>query len=160
LDLGSRTSPGSPMNERLPTSSPILLQSMQEGLLQAQITPLVYFYGHTSPADNPKLYTSLVSTLASRVAGRLDCDPESRSSGLIINTCGWTDSAGYEVLLHCMAAFNVNVVLVMGHDKLYAKLISDTTDNVTVVKLPKSGGIVERVHLCIYLNAILSDCRC
>jgi polyribonucleotide 5'-hydroxyl-kinase len=100
-----------------------------------------------------------VSTLASRVAGRLDCDPESRSSGLVINTCGWTDSTGYEILLHCMAAFNVNVVLVMGHDKLYAKLMSDTSDNVTVVKLPKSGGIVERVHLYFYRSIILCHHR-
>jgi polyribonucleotide 5'-hydroxyl-kinase len=44
-----------------------------------------------------------------------------------------------------MEAFHIDVVLVMGHDKLYSKFSSDVAEHVTVVKLPKSGGVVDRV---------------
>ncbi len=89
----------------------------------------------------------LTSTLASRVDGRLDRDADARASGLIINTCGWIDASGYDVLLHCIEAFAIDVILVMGHDKLFSKFTSDASDHITVVKLPKSGGVVERVSI-------------
>lgn len=117
--------------------------TVQEGYVQP--TPLVYYFGHTSPNDNVKLYSQLVTTLASRIDGRLERDADARASGIIINTTGWVDSSGYDVLLHCMKAFAVDVVLVMGHDKLYSKFSSTVAEHVTVVKLPKSGGVVEKV---------------
>jgi hypothetical protein len=43
----------------------------------------------------------------------------------------------------------------MGHDKLYSKFSADVGDHVTVVKLPKSGGVVERVSLSSLLPLIL-----
>lgn len=109
----------------------------------------------------------LTSTLASRVDGRLDRDADARASGLIINTCGWIDASGYDVLLHCIEVFAIDVILVMGHDKLFSKFTSDASDHITVVKLPKSGGVVERVsirHWRLLLNAIrchrfVSNCR-
>ena len=111
-----------------------------------QSAPLVYYFGHSSPSDNVKLYQHLVSLLAGRVDGRLERDADARASGVIINTAGWGDQAGYDVLLQCIQAFSVDVVLVMGHDKLYSKFSTDVGDHVTVVKLPKSGGVVERVR--------------
>ena len=111
-----------------------------------QSAPLVYYFGHSSPGDNVKLYQHLVSLLAGRVDGRLERDADARASGVIINTAGWGDQAGYDVLLQCIQAFSVDVVLVMGHDKLYSKFSTDVGDHVTDVKLPKSGGVVERVR--------------
>ena len=89
----------------------------------------------------------LSTTLASRVDGRLDRDADARASGLIINTCGWIDATGYDVLLHCIEAFAIDVILVMGHDKLFSKISADAAEHISVVKLPKSGGVVERVRL-------------
>jgi polyribonucleotide 5'-hydroxyl-kinase len=109
------------------------------------VTPLVYYFGHTAPGDNTKLYKQLVSTLASRVMTRLSNDVDARASGIVINTCGWIEGAGYDVLMHCMQAFSVDVVIVMGHDKLYSRIISDAGGGVIVVKLPRSGGVVDRV---------------
>ena len=116
-----------------------------------QSAPLVYYFGHNSPTDNVKLYSQLVQTLASRIDSRLDKDVDARASGIIINTTAWNDAASYDVLLQCIQAFSVDVVLVMGHDKLYSKFSTDVGDHVTVVKLPKSGGVVERVSACLYL---------
>ena len=69
---------------------------------------------------------------------------DARASGLVINTCGWVDGQGYELLLHCIKEFAVDVILVMGDDRLYFTLTSSITDSITVVKLPRSGGVVER----------------
>lgn len=38
----------------------------------------------------------------------------------------------------------VNVVIVLGHERLYSDMIRILKDQVTVVKLSKSGGVVER----------------
>lgn len=77
----------------------------------------------------------------------MDNDLDAKSSGLIINTCGWVDGPeAYDILMHIVKAFNVDVILVMNHDKLYSSLISLMSDGMTVVKLPTSGGIVRRVR--------------
>jgi mRNA cleavage and polyadenylation factor CLP1 P-loop len=101
-----------------------------------------------------KLYQQLVFLLASRIDSRLERDADARASGIIINTSGWNDQAGYDILLQCVQAFSVDVVLVMGHDKLYSKFSADVGDHVTVVKLPKSGGVVERVSHSSRLSVI------
>ena len=125
----------------------------QEGY--GQSTPLTYYYGYASPGDNSKLYMQLSTTLASRVDGRLDRDADARASGLIINTCGWIDATGYDVLLHCIEAFAIDVILVMGHDKLFSKITADAAEHISVVKLPKSGGVVERVRF--YVTSFISS---
>jgi polyribonucleotide 5'-hydroxyl-kinase len=87
--------------------------------------------------------------MANKVQARLSRDTDARASGLVINTCGWIDGGGYELIQHCMQAFAVDVVLVMGHDKLYSKISAEAGEGVVVVKLPRSGGVVERVR-CEY----------
>lgn len=69
------------------------------------------------------------------------------ASGTIVNTMGWINGEGYELLLHTIEALHVDVVVVIGHDKLYSDLsraFKAPTSNVQVVKLPKSGGVVTR----------------
>jgi polyribonucleotide 5'-hydroxyl-kinase len=113
--------------------------------------PLLYYLGNTSiTTSNIDLYKSLVTLLANKIQQRLDNDADSRASGIIMNTMGWSDNSGYEILLQCInhyvSVFSVDVVLVMGHDRLYSSLTSTfgSTGNVTVVNLPHSGGVVKR----------------
>ena len=57
------------------------------------------------------------------------------------------DGEGYNVLLHCIQAFKIDVVLVMGHDRLYSSLAASLPEGAaTIVKLPRSGGVVQRVR--------------
>ncbi len=70
---------------------------------------------------------------------------------------------GYELIKHAIQALNINVVLVMGDDKLYAMIsshynklrdqkqkgdinfnVDDKTALPKVIKLPRSGGVVSR----------------
>lgn len=93
---------------------------------------------------------------------------DAKSSGVIVNGCGWIEDMGYELIKHTIQSLHINVVLVMGHDRLYSMLnthynkIKDqkqkewgsstnnnnnSNDNIAtpkVIKLPRSGGIVSR----------------
>ena len=78
------------------------------------------------------------------------------ASGIFVNTMGWIDGQGYELLLHAIEKFKIDVVLVVGHDRLYSQLQklfcpawvpkdqADQEPKLQVVKLPKSGGVVSR----------------
>ena len=123
-----------------------------DGFVNLTDLPLVYFHGDTSPGNNPDLYKHLVEKLSTMVDQRGNTNPDSRSSGLVLNTMGWVDGAGYKLLLHALDAFKITDVLVVGQDKLHAGLARDfrgktqfaTKTPVQVWPVKKSGGVVER----------------
>eukprot|EP00268_Persea_americana_P027260 TRINITY_DN26691_c0_g1_i3.p1 TRINITY_DN26691_c0_g1~~TRINITY_DN26691_c0_g1_i3.p1 ORF type:complete len:361 (+),score=80.05 TRINITY_DN26691_c0_g1_i3:246-1328(+) len=108
--------------------------------------PLVYCFGHTTPSANPDLYKVLVKELAQSLERQFAGSVEARAAGMVINTMGWVEGLGYELLLHAIDAFNVNVVLVLGQEKLCSMLkdVLKTKTNVDIVRLHKSGGVVPR----------------
>ncbi|XVF16563.1 hypothetical protein REPUB_Repub10bG0042600 [Reevesia pubescens] len=108
--------------------------------------PLVYFYGHTTPSNNVDLYKALVNELAQMLETQFARNAESRAAGMVINTMGWIEGTGYELLLHAIDTFKANVVLVLGQEKLFSmlKAVAKSKPNVDVVKLQKSGGVVSR----------------
>lgn len=119
-----------------------LCLNIEEGFSLA--TPLVYFYGHASPRDNVDLYKHLINNMAGRIKQRCEKDVDARSSGLIVNTCGWVDGVGFDLLLHCIQVFEIDIILVMGDDRLYFSLTAHVSESIAMVKLPRSGGVVER----------------
>lgn len=114
--------------------------------------PLAYFHGYTNPKDNIELYKTLINNVAGKIDDRLARDEDARASGIVVNTTGWIDGDGFALLMHGIQALSIDVVLVMGHDKLYSNLVTAldaALRPVTVVKLPRSGGVVTRVsHSC------------
>lgn len=109
--------------------------------------PLVYFFGHTTPSNNVELYKVLVKELAGVLDRQFAGNSESRASGMVINTMGWIEGVGYDLLLHAIRTFKANVVLVLGQEKLWSMLkkeVSKSEPTVDVVKLQKSGGVVNR----------------
>ncbi|GKU97072.1 hypothetical protein SLEP1_g10256 [Rubroshorea leprosula] len=108
--------------------------------------PLVYFYGHTTPSNNVDLYKTLVNELAQMLETQFSRNAESQAAGMVINTMGWIEGTGYELLLHAIDTFKANVVLVLGQEKLFSMLksVAKSKPNVDVVKLQKSGGVVSR----------------
>ncbi|KAJ7538449.1 hypothetical protein O6H91_11G048600 [Diphasiastrum complanatum] len=108
--------------------------------------PLVYFYGHTTPGVNTDLYKALVKELAKTLDMQLSTHADARAAGVVINTMGWVEGVGYELLLHSIDAFNAKVVLVLGQEKLYSMLhdVLKAKPGVDIVKLHKSGGVVAR----------------
>lgn len=152
-------------------ASPVTLDSMTP-LANANCSifpstiPLVFWNGSLDLSVNIDLYKAQLDQLGKCINERNDGNEshilDARSSGIIVNGCGWIDDEGYKLMLHTVKALKINVVLVMGHDRLYSMLNShynklrDAEDadmeassmNETiipkVIKLPRSGGIVSR----------------
>ncbi|KAF7707041.1 polyribonucleotide 5'-hydroxyl-kinase Clp1 isoform X2 [Silurus meridionalis] len=110
--------------------------------------PLVFHFGSTTPGTNIKLYNKLTSCLAEVFSQRCEVNRKASVGGCIINTCGWVKGSGYQALVHCASAFQVDVVLVLDQERLYNELKRDLPHFVRVVLLPKSGGVVERSKDC------------
>ncbi|KAJ4960894.1 hypothetical protein NE237_020804 [Protea cynaroides] len=108
--------------------------------------PLVYFYGHTTPSVSADLYKALVKELSQTLERQFSGNAEARAAGMVINTMGWIEGVGYELLLQAIDTLNANVVLVLGQEKLCSMLkdVLRNKPNVDVVKLQKSGGVVSR----------------
>ncbi|KAL4195227.1 hypothetical protein AMTRI_Chr05g72260 [Amborella trichopoda] len=108
--------------------------------------PIVYFFGHTTPSVNTELYKVLCKELARTLERQFSANADVRAAGMVINTMGWVEGVGYELLLHAIDTFNANVVLVLGQEKLCSMLkdVLKTKPNVDIVKLHKSGGVVPR----------------
>lgn len=47
---------------------------------------------------------------------------QAANSGLVINTMGWVTELGLELLYHTIRALKVDIILVLGDDKLYNTL--------------------------------------
>jgi len=109
--------------------------------------PLVYFFGQVSPGPNAELYRLQVANIWKDIEKRHEMNKEAKASGLIINTCGWVDGLGYELILNALETMKVDVVLVMDQERLYNDLLGDVAKlgrSIQVTKLNKSGGVVTR----------------
>jgi len=106
--------------------------------------PLVYHFGHKTPADNMQLYNLLVTRLAEIINMRCESNSKTNLGGFVINTCGWVQGGGYQCLIHAAQTFEVDVVVVLDKERLHSELTRDLPNFVKVILLPKSGGVVER----------------
>ena len=110
---------------------------------ELEATPLAYYHGHISPGERPELFQLQVEELAAACFAKSEEDKEWKHGGLIINTCGWVDKLGLDLLKHHISAFRASMVLVMGDDRLLANLVGQFPDTV-IRKLNKPGGAVSR----------------
>ena len=46
------------------------------------------------------------------------------AAGMMINTMGWVEGLGFQLLLHTITAMKANIVLVVGQDRLLSQLQS------------------------------------
>lgn len=106
--------------------------------------PLVYHFGYKTPEKNLKLYNLLISRLAEVINMRCESIDKTNYSGVIINTCGWVREGGYDSIVHCAGAFEVDSIVVLDQERLHSQLKRDMPEFVRVMLLPKSGGVVER----------------
>ncbi|KKY18675.1 putative mrna cleavage factor complex ii protein [Phaeomoniella chlamydospora] len=128
--------------------------------------PLAYSYGLPDPNDKDgEIYRAIISRLALAVSGRLESDPESKEAGIIIDTSGSISQARssssapgstpYATISHIVSEFSISAIVVLGSERLYVDLqkrfdgrptsnSTATLETVSVVKLSKSGGCVDR----------------
>jgi len=107
----------------------------------------IFQFGSASPGANIPLYDHLVSDLANLINRECNEEPSINKSGIIINTCGWVNGAGYKSIVNVAESFEVDVVVVLDHERLYTELKRDLPSFVKIVHHPKSGGVESRPQL-------------
>ena len=134
--------------------------------------PLVYHMGLVNPEEKPLIYKPVVTRLALSVTSRLQDDGEAKETGVIIDTPGVISQgkSSYELIQHIVSEFLgtnlgmacltrnrllilflVNVLVVLGSERLYSDLLrrfnaqnTVAGETIAVVKVDKSGGCVDR----------------
>ncbi|KAI0797538.1 hypothetical protein C8Q75DRAFT_738679 [Abortiporus biennis] len=114
------------------------------------LLPLGYWYGHAQTKRNPLLLDRLIRNLGENIWDRWDTDTQGKASGLIVDTpssfaasSGSSNDHRNSLIKACVDAFRINVILVVGHEKLNVEMQRTYGNNISVVKIPKSGGVVE-----------------
>ncbi|RDX46870.1 hypothetical protein OH76DRAFT_1456984 [Lentinus brumalis] len=114
------------------------------------LLPLSYWYGHAEMRRNPLLLDRLIRNLGENIRDKYESDPESHCSGLIVDTpSSFAASSGtgsdhrLTMIKACVDAFRINVILVVGHEKLSIEMQKTYGNRMRVLKIPKSGGVVE-----------------
>ncbi|KAJ5194798.1 Pre-mRNA cleavage complex II Clp1 [Penicillium cinerascens] len=123
--------------------------------------PLVYSYPMANPLDaEGSVYRPVVSRLALSVTGRMAEDEDARETGIIVDTPGILSSGkpgSLELINHIVTEFAITTILVIGSERLYSAMVKQYDnkpsasataavfdERVSVVKLSKSGGCVDR----------------
>lgn len=110
---------------------------VEDAVIEGQ--PCSYFFGHPSPADNPKLYRKMLGRLAFAANGRLASMDDALKVGAIICTAG----EGEEFIGEIQEQYRARLVLVVGNERLHSTVSKHLQgqSGCTVLKLPKSGGV-------------------
>ncbi len=92
-----------------------------------------------------------MANLAQKVKSRLENDPDAKASGIMVDTFAYVDWSALDVILGVIRDFEIDIILVMESDQLYASLQGSLDVGMNglkpiVVKLPVSGGKVQRVR--------------
>lgn len=103
LDVGQGTVTAPGCIAAAPIEAPV---GVEEGYPTE--VPLVFFHGHAAPADAPELYKFLVERAAAALDRRSEAGARAAADGLVANTLGWIDGAGYDILLHVVRALRVS----------------------------------------------------
>ncbi|KAJ5654101.1 hypothetical protein N7490_001104 [Penicillium lividum] len=123
--------------------------------------PLVYSYPLPSPLDaEGSVYRPIVSRLALQVTERMAKDEDVRRTGIIVDTPGVLSSGkpgSLELINHIVTEFAITTIVVLGSERLYSNMVKQYDnktsasaaaavfdERVSVVKLSKSGGCVDR----------------
>jgi polyribonucleotide 5'-hydroxyl-kinase len=117
------------------------------GFSTVSTPPLLYYFGDTSPGTNVKVFNRIVSKMAAVVERKLEQDAELSEGGLLIDTHPWNENFGFETTMNAIEAFQVNLVITVGSERLHSEFQSKLKTHsrkIEVIKLPKSGGVVSR----------------
>lgn len=142
----------------LPSPSPVLpygVTPQTTGALPPTVStaesvmPLVHWLGRHNVRENEPHTRRVVDWLAYQVEKRMIKDTRARMSGLLLDMPGviTADSrTRYSYIQYCARAFKVDMIVVLGHEKLNLELskifAADPSGSaVQIVKVPKSGGV-------------------
>lgn len=108
--------------------------------------PIVKNYGFEKFSENVDLYKYQVSKLGVAVMSRLEEDSEVRRSGVLVDTPALTIK-DFTIIENIVSDFEINMIVVIGNERLVIELRKKfkhkVNNSLNIVKLTKSGGVVE-----------------
>ncbi|SCV66899.1 BQ2448_5545 [Microbotryum intermedium] len=111
------------------------------------VNPLVYWFGHQDPSDAQPLYDHLLKRMGKSLRDKFaQGGLMGWKAGCLIDTPGeWAEKKGLGMIGKAVRALEVNVVLVVGNQRLedQVKKLLDTNKTVTVVRVPAANGASE-----------------
>ncbi|XP_015926999.2 polyribonucleotide 5'-hydroxyl-kinase Clp1 [Parasteatoda tepidariorum] len=106
-----------------------------------------YHFGYKSPGQMIALYFLQIKKLGEILQTRLrETNRNARTSGVIIDTCGWTRGDGYNALTLAAMSFQIDKLVVVQEERLYTQLKRDMPSCVEVLYMPKMLGVNERTR--------------
>ena len=172
LDLGQNAISVPGTISAAPIDHPI--NPFEDGAHVKSEMPLSYFFGDVTVTENSKEhYKFLVEKIAEMMEARNSKNEHARHSGCIVNTMGWIEGLGLELILHAVKSLEIDTVLCLGQERLFQTLSkqfakdaalaqqqqqkdkkkkkkTNSSDDgkkveaVEILSLKKSGGVVER----------------
>ncbi|KAJ2179429.1 Cleavage polyadenylation factor subunit clp1 [Coemansia sp. RSA 518] len=104
-------------------------------------TPLVWQFGHSQPERNVGLFNTLIDRMATSLERRAKV--EDSYAGIIVDTHGFNDTTN-TTIEHAIQALRINTLLVVGNERMYSVYSQRLGLHLTVLKLVRSGGTVDR----------------
>jgi len=106
--------------------------------------PLGFFVGIENVTSNVNRFNHQVDCLTDALNSRIAEDQDIAGAGMIVDTFGWssTSTKSSKALIYSLEKLQVEVVLVIGHDRLFADLKKSLAGQ-NVLKLTRSGGVAE-----------------
>ena len=127
------------------SAAQVSFESMNVSLGLIPQFPLVYFFGSTEISENPHHFDALVEELSKQVKERLSTDKKAREGGIVLTTGSWMDKKGYENTKKVAQLYDIDLIIVLGDDRLFAQLKNEKAlKDLTVIKLKKPGGAYSR----------------
>ncbi len=113
--------------------------------------PLLFFPGVESCAENSTRVKAQVEQLSESIFAHTAAFPQVGASGMIIDTFMWSSTSSVQsTLVAALKSLKVNVILVVGHDRLLSAMkeafkseMGPTGSVHAVVKIARSGGVPE-----------------
>ncbi|CED82685.1 mRNA cleavage and polyadenylation factor IA/II complex, subunit CLP1 [Phaffia rhodozyma] len=166
---GPHSPPGAlsltPIAHPLPTSTPAQtfgspLPTGPPPSLSSTLLPLSWWYGYQTPGQpgRSRLWQQLVQDMGEKWETRRKGNKPLASAGLIVDTNGKFVDANlgktedgdkkekYTFVREAVDAFKINILLVIGHEKLHMemqRMFGGPNSRIKIVKLSKSAGVVD-----------------
>lgn len=121
LDLGQNAISVPGTISAAPIDHPI--NPFEDGAHVKSEMPLSYFFGDVTVTENSKEhYKFLVEKIAEMMEARNSKNEHARHSGCIVNTMGWIEGLGLELILHAVKSLEIDTVLCLGQERLFQTL--------------------------------------
>ncbi|KAK8854866.1 hypothetical protein IAR55_003605 [Kwoniella newhampshirensis] len=132
--------------------------SIPSNTLSADVPTVGWWLGGLEPTNrNAEVWKVLVSAMAQKWRDRCEKDKLAMTSGLFVDTSSAfanpllgtkkdDPKARYTLVAQAIEAFEIDTILVIGHEKLHidlSRLPAIQSRNLNIIRIAKSGGVVD-----------------